>query len=409
MPNFIYKAKHGPGQIIEGIIEASDLDNAASKITGLGYSPLEVSLDKSKKLITKRKLSASILLFSRRISPAQITLFTRQMYDLIDANIPLLKAIGLVLNQTQHASLKNIVSKLYDSVKDGTTFSQALSQYQHIFSAFYVNMIKAGEVSGKLNESLNRLAEFTEKDQEIRTRVNASLLYPGLICLAGVITIFVLMAFVIPRLSLMFEDLNETLPLITTLLIAASNFLFQFWWIILFIIGAASLYLMKWKNTPEGNRLFHIFILKIPVIGDFIKNVETARFARTLGTLLENGITIVSALESVCGVLNNEVIKQDIVKVTADVKGGESLVKSIQQCRFLPQATVQMIAVGEETGSMQRSLHKLADSYERKSEATIKTLTSLLEPILILCIGSVIGFIVIAMLLPLFQMNLIIQ
>lgn len=409
MPRFVYTARQGPQRIIDGVVEAGDRDSAVSKITALGYSPIDIILEDNKKFKAPIKTQSSLTRFSRRVPASRITFFTEQMYDLVDSGVPLLRALGLVRDQTGHAPLKNIISDMHAFVKDGGTFSDALARHPGVFSGFYVNMVKAGEISGKLKEVLGRLAAFTQKEQEVRSRVQSSLFYPGLICIVGGLTVFVLMSFVIPRLTVMFEDLGETLPLITTLLIGVSSFFARFWGLILALVGTGIFYLTKFKSTPQGRLRMDTLMLNIPIFGNFVIDVETGRFTRTLGTLLESGVTIVPALESVCGVLDNAVLKREIAKATEMVQKGEDLASAVRRCRFIPKATVDIIAVGEETGSLERGLHKLADSYERKSENAVKVMTSLLEPVLILCIGSVVGFIVIAMLLPLFRMNLIIQ
>ena len=407
MPNFIYKAKKGPGQIIDGNIEAEDLNNAIHKITALGYSPIKV-LQNNKKAVSPKPLSKiSAAQSSSRIPLALIAVFTRQMFDLVDANVPILRALRLVHKQTKHPVFKNIIFEMCGFVEHGGNFSDALSKHPQIFSRLYINMVKAGEQSGSLGIVLDRLSDFIEKEQDVRSKVKSALFYPVLIMLVGGITVFILMAFVIPRLTVMFDDLGQSLPLITIILVTVSSFFAKFWWLIIGIIIVGFLQFKNLKKMPKGKLWLDTFILKVPVLGHFIIDIEIARFARTLGTLLESGVVIVTALGSVCEVLENEVLRQAITKVAEEVKKGGRLTQAMGKCVFIPESTVNMMAVGEETGTFERGLYKLADSHERKSERAVKIMTSLIEPILILCIGSIVGFIVIAMLLPLFQMNLI--
>jgi len=407
LPTFIYKAKQGPKQIINGVVEADDLNNAIHKITALGYSPIKVS-PKEEKLIKQGKPSKiSSATSSMRVSLVHIAVFTRQMFDLVDANVPILRALRLVHKQTKQPVFKNIIAEMCGFVEHGGSFSDALTKHPQAFSRLYVNMVKAGEQSGNLGIVLDRLSDFIEKEQDVRVKVRAALFYPLLIMFVGSITIFVLMAFVIPRLTIMFDDLGQTLPLPTRILVGISSIFAKYWWLIL---GMGVIGVLQFKNVkkiPKGKLWLDTMILKIPVLGNFIKDVEIARFSRTLGTLLESGVVIVTALGSVCEVLENEVLRQAISMAAGEVKKGGSLTKAMSACSFIPESTVNMMAVGEETGTFERGLYKLADSHERKSEAAVKMMTSLLEPILILCIGSIVGFIVIAMLLPLFQMNLI--
>jgi general secretion pathway protein F len=253
------------------------------------------------------------------------------------------------------------------------------------------------------------LADFTEKDQEIRAQVKTSLVYPMLILFVGTITIFVLLTFVIPRLTSIFEDLDAALPLPTVILLTISSFFGRFWWLILAMIALAVFYLQGVLRTPKGRLWFDAMKLKIPTLGEYITHVEIGRFARTLATLLESGVVIVSALDAVAAVLENEVLKNEVKRLSQEVANGASLNAAFQECWYFPEEAVNMIAVGEESGRLEKGLHKLADAYERQSERMTKIFTSLLEPFLILIMGSIVGFIVIAMLLPIFRMNLIIR
>ncbi len=407
MPQFIYKAKKGPGQIIDGNIEAEDLNNAIHKITALGYSPIKV-LQNNKKAVSAKSISKTSAAHpSSRIPLSLIAVFTRQMFDLVDANVPILRALRLVHKQTKHPAFKNIILEMCGFVEHGGNFSDALSKHPQIFSRLYINMVKAGEQSGSLSIVLDRLSDFIEKEQDVRSKVKTALFYPVLIMFVGGVTVFILMAFVIPRLTVMFDDLGQSLPLITIILVTVSSFFAKFWWLIIGIIIVGVLQFKNLKKMPKGKLWLDTLILKVPVLGHFIIDIEIARFARTLGTLLESGVVIVTALGSVCEVLENEVLRQAIIKVAEEVRKGGRLTQAMSQCVFIPESTVNMMAVGEETGTFERGLYKLADSHERKSERSVKIMTSLIEPILILCIGSIVGFIVIAMLLPLFQMNLI--
>ncbi len=256
---------------------------------------------------------------------------------------------------------------------------------------------------------LSRLADFLEKDEEVKSKVVGSLIYPALMLIVGIITIFVLLSFVIPKLTVMFEDLSETLPLPTTILLNLSGFFHRFW-ILVVLGGLLAIYLFqKFTHTGEGRLWLDRWKLKIPVLGEFLLNVEIGRFARTLATLLENGVVIVPALETAADVLDNAALHVEIKEVAQNVAQGNSLSHALERCRFFPQIAINMMAVGEESGRLPAALHKLAASYEKYAEGVMKTFTSLLEPLLIVIIGGIVGFIVISLLLPIFRMNLIIQ
>jgi len=409
MPKFVYKAKKGPSEFIDGTIDADNLDSAIDKIMKLGLSPLDVFIDVPGAARALKKSPGFTLNFSRRVKLNDIGIFTRQICDLVDAGVPILRALTITANQTQNPQLKLIIDQMYTFVQDGGTFSEALAQHNKVFSPFYVNMIKTGEIGGNLDMILNRLAEFTDKDLETRAKVQASLAYPVFMLFVGAVTIFVILTFVIPRLTVIFDDLTESLPLPTVILMGLSGFLSKFWWLVLGLIAILSFYFQRFRSSPEGKKKVDIWKLKIPMLGDFIKDVEIGRFARTLGTLLDSGVVIVSALESVWAVLDNEILKSEIKFVSQDVASGTSLSAALKKCVFFPEAAVNMIAVGEESGHLEKSLYKLAVSYERQSDRSIKTITSLLEPMMIFVIGAIVGFMFVAILLPIFRVNLLIK
>ncbi|MDP8266514.1 MAG: type II secretion system F family protein [Candidatus Aceula meridiana] len=408
MAKFSFKAKKGPQEFIEDVLEAESLDRAVEKITALGYVPIDVSLYRPTKIksFSKKK---KVLFFYKKVSLSELVMLTRQLYDLLDSGVPLLKALRLTLEQGTNPHLKKVLAQIYSSVQDGGLFSDALAQHRDVFSPLYVNMVKAGEISGKLDVVLERLATFLEKDSEARAKIQNSLIYPSLILGVGMLTIFVLLTFVIPRLTEMFEDLSANLPLPTVILIAVSDFLSRFWWLLAILILAAVFYFKNFASSEKGTLQVDRLKLKIPVLGNFIQCIEIARFSRTLSTLLESGVVIVSGLESVSDLLDNAVLKKEAREIARQVAAGASLSEALKASTFFPADAQNMISIGEEAGRLEASLLKLAVSYEKKSDALTKTLTSMLEPLLIVFIGLVVGFVVISMLLPIFQMNFIVQ
>ena len=408
MPKFIYKAKKNPAEFIEGTIEAENLDSAIDKITKLGFVPLDVLVDLYHEKPKVKKIKSLSFSFSQ-IKLSDVGLLTRQLSDLIDAGVPILRALSVVVNQTKNPHLKDIVIKMHAFVKDGSTLSEAMAQHPAVFSALYINMVKSGEVGGNLDIVLNRLAEFVDKDLEVRNKIRSSLIYPALILIVGCVTIFVLLTFVVPRLTIIFDDLTESLPLPTIILMGVSGFFARFWWLVIGLIGFLLFYFKKFKSSLKGKMWFDRNKLKIPVFGNFIKEVEIGRFARTLATLLESGVTIVAALESVWAVLDNEILKEEIKKASEKVAGGTGLTMALKECQYFPEMAINMIAVGEESGRLEQALYKLADSYERQSDRSVKIVTSLLEPLMIVGVGSIVFFIVMAVVLPIFKMNQIIK
>ncbi len=406
---FSYQAKAGPIKIVEGAIEAENIDQAIKKIEDLGLVPLDVAAVSPAAEEESQKNFASVISFSQRVPLALVVAFTRQMCDLVEASVPLLKALQIAAHEMRHVTFKEVILRMHDSVKDGGTFSTALDHHPMIFSKLYVNMVKAGELSGQLDIVLNRLAQLIEKNYETRQKIRSSLAYPILIVVVGILTVFVLVTFVIPRITVIFEDFNQSLPLVTVLLLQVSHFLSRFWWLVLLVVGSGLLYFRQWVQSAPGKRRFDLWKLKTPALGTFIKNVEIGRLARTLGTLLENGITIIDALKSVQDVVENQILREEIADAVLLITQGLSLSKALGRSSYFPETAISMMAVGEETGKLEKGLYKIADSYERQADDTAKTIVSLLGPLVLVVVVAVIGTVVIAMLLPIFQMNLIVQ
>ena len=410
MPKFFYKAKHGPGRLVDGFIEAEHLEGAIRKITELGFFPLDVTVeDNPKSQSSPISAPLQILNFQRKIPLSQLTIFTRQMYVLVDSGVPLLKALRTILNQLRESRFKEIVADLASAVEDGTSFSTAIGKHKDVFPRLYINMVKAGEVSGKLSLTLQRLAEFLQFDQENRSKVKASLYYPALVMGVGCFTIFILLTFVIPNLIVIFEDLNQSLPLPTLILKGVSEFFARFWWIIIIILLCSVLLFQRFLQLPNGKLQWDRFKLRLPILGNFLREVSLGRFARTLATLIQSGVVIVSSLETVAEVLDNELLKTEILKVATEVRNGSSLTAALKQSGYFPESALSIIAVGEESGRLDKGLSNLADSYEMQTQVVIQTFTSLLGPLLILVIAGVVAFIVFAMALPIFRMNLLIK
>ncbi len=410
---YLYKAKQGPDKVVQGVIDADRMEDAIAKVIQRGLSPIDVQpVPESRPAAPGRSVLQVIgagQFFAKRISPSLLALFMRQMADLVEASVPLLKALDLVAKQTRHVYLQDVIRQMHDFVKDGGSFSSALRQHPDVFPAMYANMIKAGEISGQLNIVLNRLAHLVEQDQETQNRVKASLAYPAFILAVGFLTVFVLLSFVMPRLTVIFDDMDQELPLPTQVIIGISGFFAEFWWAAVLLTGGAIYYWQRWLHTENGRRWWDTARLKIPILGNFITEVEIGRFARTLGTLLESGVVIVEALQSVWAVVDNVVLKEEIKRISQDVADGSSLTAGLKSSPYFPETVVNMVSVGEETGNMEKGLFKLADAFERQSELTAKTVLLLLGPMVLVVIVGIVGVCVVSMLLPIFRMNMIIQ
>jgi len=402
VPRYFYTAKKRPEEVLEGVIEVDSENAAITKLMESGCYPISVkeqplaSCDKSKE----------IFLFSNRIKTRDIADFTRQLSELLDSGLPLFDALNILENQTSLPQLKDVIRDVRSRIKGGSTFSGSLKSRPLIFSDLYVNLVKSGEAGGMLGEVLANISEFLEKESDTRSRIMAALSYPLLMVAVGFISIFILLGFVIPKLTNMLVETGEALPLPTSMLIGLSNIVRDYWILLLILIGSL-IFFVKTRKTNKAIRLIIDRLkLKLPVLGVLIGRSELARFSRTLSTLLRNGVPMLHSIKITSDVIDNRIIRQQIEAAHNDVKSGFSLQAAIKKNTDFPIFLINMIAVGEESGSLDKALLKVAKAYEAETDRIIKVLSSLIEPVIILIMGLVVGFIVISMLLPVFQISL---
>lgn len=333
-----------------------------------------------------------------------IVVFTRQLATLLKAGIPLLRSLQTLRDQLEPGRFKHIVTALADDVEGGVSFSEGLAQYPACFPEFYVNMIKAGELGGMLDEILRRLAEFLEKQQKLRDRVQSALMYPIFIMVAAVVILGILMAFVVPTFIKMFAELGSALPLPTRILVAVSHGCQRGWPLVLLAIVGLAVGSAAFVRWPPGRLFVDRVKLKLPLFGPLIERIAVARFARTLGTLLTSGVPILGALETSRATVGNELMAQALDAVHERIKAGETVARPMEDSGVFPPLVVRMVALGEETGQLDKMLVQIADNYEEEVDVQVAGLTQLLEPVLIVGMGLVVGFIVISMFLPLFSL-----
>lgn len=340
-----------------------------------------------------------------RASYSQLVISTRQLATLVKAGMPLLRTLRTVSDQLEPGALRQVFSMLASDVEAGVKLSEALARHPRVFPAFYVNMIRAGEVGGLLDEILTRLAELMEKQRRIRERVRSALMYPAFVMFAAISILAILMAFVVPTFLGMFSELGSALPLPTRVLVAVCTSIRQGWWLV--ALGAFGLFtlIQMGLRTPGGKRLTDRALLHLPVFGSLVQRLLIARFARTFGTLLSSGVPILGALETVRATVTNAVLDDALQEVERSLKTGESLARPLELSGAFPPLVSRMVALGEETGQLDRMLVQLADSYEEEVEIQLSGLTQLLEPLLIVGVGGIVGFIVIAMFLPLLSLT----
>lgn len=411
MNTFHYKAKQGPKNIVQGTVQAETKDMAIRKVIESGYTPINVTLVKRpaapKKKVTKK--SAVLVRSSRSVRPKDVVVFTRQLSDLVDAAVPILRSMAIIRNQTQKPHLKELYQNIYNTLENGGSLSDALRAYPRLFSLFYVELVRTGEASGQLALILDRLANYLEKEQEVQGKVLSSLAYPFLILLVGTATVFVMLTWVIPRITVMFEDLGQELPRLTLTLIGMSEFFAGWWWLMLGITGALIFAGIAYARTPQGALALDELKLKVPFLGAFIRMVELGRVSRTLGALIESNLDITTALNSAVTTVQNASLRAEMSQVPREVSGGTPVHKALKKCSFFPEMATNIISVAEQTGNLDRGFNKVAYTFERRSEDIMRTMVSLIGPVVLILIVGLVGFMVVAMLLPIFQMNLLVS
>ena len=420
MAIYIYKAKKSPTQIISGQIEADSQERAVDKLTEAGLVPISVEQELSSEAVSKAREelgqnqiaanSYSKLPGLVRIKAQDTDIFTRQLASLIRAGVPMLRALTLIAGQTENKALKQVAGRLEKQVRDGKMFSGAIAGYPGIFNSLYLNMVRAGEKIGALDEILYNLAEYRQKEQEIRQKIAAALAYPLLMITVGIATIFIMLTFFLPKFVGLYESLKEALPLSTRILIGVSGFMSANWY--WFLIGLVFIFAVfgRAKQGSKKKFWFDLLKLRLPFINKFIKDAEVAKFTRTLSLLLKNGISVCEGLELATEVLDNDALKERLTQARlAIINQGCTLSHSLKNIEIFPVFAVNMISVGEEGGKLVSSLKDISDVYEREVEQAVKIATSLLEPVLILIVGGIVGFIVFAMLMPIFNISMIVR
>lgn len=339
------------------------------------------------------------------VSRAQLVISTRQLATLVKAGMPLLRALRTVSDQLDPGPLRQVFTLIASDVEAGVKLSEAFAHHPRYFPPFYVHMIRAGEVGGILDEILRRLAELMEKQQRIRDRVRGALMYPAFVMFAAVSILIILMAFVVPTFLGMFSELGSALPLPTRILIIVCTGVRQGWWIVAACTAGLVVLMQMALRTAAGKRQMDQLLLHLPVFGSLLQRLLIARFARTFGTLLSSGVPILGALETVRATVSNAVLDEALQEVERSLKAGESLARPMELSGAFPTLVSRMVALGEETGQLDRMLVQLADSYEEEVDVLVGGLTQLLEPLLIVGVGGIVGFIVVAMFLPLLSLT----
>jgi type IV pilus assembly protein PilC len=395
MPAFTYTARALNGDLKTATIEAPNRDEV---ITQLRRQRLNVvKIDEAKEVAKKKKTGG-------KITMRDVVIFTRQFSTMINAGLPLVQALDILAKQSENPSLKDVTLAVVFDVESGHTVADALRKHPKAFTDLYVNMVAAGEAGGILDTILMRLATFMEKNDALVRKVKGAMIYPGVISSVAAIAICVLLIFVIPVFEKMFASVGLALPLPTRVVIAMSKFLTGYWWAVIAIGFAGVWSFKKYYATADGKLAIDKLMLKAPVLGDVLRKSAVSRFTRTLGTLIGSGVSILDGLEITAKTSGNRVIQDAIMESRTSIAGGETIAAPLQKSAVFPPMVISMIAVGEQTGGLDEMLSKIADFYDEEVDAAVSNLLSLMEPVMIVFLGVVVGGMVVAMYLPIFDM-----
>ena len=408
MPVYEYKALDIKGKTTSGIIDAESSLIARQKLRASSTFPVSIK-EVSDTATKKEPRSFFIYRYFKRVRPSEVSIMTRQLATIVGAGFPLVSALDTLIPQTRSKTFKKIIAKIKESIVEGNSFARSLSLYPGTFSSLYVNMVRAGESSGALEIVLERLADITEKQQALKHRITTAMTYPVLMTCIGALVLFILLTFIVPSITLIFSDMEQALPTPTLFLITISELLKNYWWVILIVMIGILIALNVIKKTEKGSYFFDKIKLFLPGFGSLAKKLVSARFARTLGSLLENGVSMLPALDIAKNIAGNKLISNMIEDASKEVGKGQALGTALAKGKILPDLTIQMIHVGEQSGELEAMLNKIADVFENEVESSIMRMTSLLEPVMILVMGIIVGFIVLAICLPIFEMNQLIM
>ncbi|MBU1087060.1 MAG: type II secretion system F family protein [Candidatus Omnitrophica bacterium] len=398
MEKFKYDARDKAGNSVSGIEQAANRNQVLSKLRQAGLFPINIAEVSSQNIkIKKNKL---------RFNDNERVFFTRQFSNLLDSGMPLAQALNLLTNQTNNPKIKAVCSKLYSKISEGGYLWEALSKYPDIFSRAYVGMVRAAEMGGDIESVFNNLADFNERGKEVKDSVISMLIYPVIIFFVGIATVIFLMVFIIPKMVFMFKESDTALPLITKLLINSSLFLSDYW-LVLIVVGVIAVFGLKKIYSRTKNQLFFDRCLyKLPLLGDILKKIAFSRFCYIVSLLTANGMSILDCLEISREVLPHKMLRDAVDEIIAKIRSGGSFSASMKQQEIFPIVMVDMIAVGEQTGRLEKTLRKVADSFDKQIKEDLRRLLNVLEPAIILLIAAIVGGLVAAVLLPIFQLNM---
>ena len=407
MPVYAYKGVDARGRNIKNVAEADNAKALRLVLRREGIMATEV-LEQSE----AAKKNAGNVNFSRffsRASTMDVAIATQQMAVLIRSGIPLVEALSALIDQLDQPDLKSAFTEARNQVNEGSTYADALKAHPKIFPPIYVNMVAAGEASGTLEVVLARLAEFTQNQANLKSKVQGAMAYPAIMGVVVVLIVFAMMVVVVPKVTAIFENFNQALPWYTQVLISISGVVSKYWWLIFAVIGLGIHLFRRWKSTEAGRKKWDLFLLGIPMFGNLVTLVSVSRFSRTLAVLLSSGVPVLSAMDITRKVLGNTELMRVVKEARESVREGEGIAKPLRESGRFPPMVTHMIAIGERSGQLEEMLEHVADAYDVQVDVRVTAMTSVLQPLLIVVMGVIVGSIAIAILSPLLQINDMIQ
>jgi general secretion pathway protein F len=404
MAQFQYRAADGDGKILEGTIEAGEASLAVSRLQDRGLIPLRVT-EAGKARGGIASIALPTISFKRGVRGRDLLIFTHEMSTLLASGLPLDRSLSILAELAERPEMKRVVADILQSVQRGKSLAEAMAQHPKVFQPLYVNMVKAGEIGGVLDAVLLRLTEYLERADELRDEVRSALVYPVILTIVAMGSVTILLTYVLPKFAAIFSQAGQALPTSTRVLLGMSDAMRSYWWAGILIVVGLSFAFSNYIRTPGGRLQWDRFKLRLPLLGNLLRKLAVARFARTLGTLLRSGVPMLQALDIVRDVTGNVVLAAAIEEVKVGVRGGSGVAGPLSHTAVFPPLALQMISVGEETGKLDEMLVQVADYFDKEVRQQIKRLTSLLEPALLLIGGVVVAFVVLSMFSAIFSIN----
>ncbi len=397
--SYAYRVRDRSGKVITGVLEAETASGVSQRLKQMGYFVIGIEAEKAS--IAKKELH----IFKPKAKPKDVTIFTRQFATMINAGLPLVKCLDILTRQTENPVLAEVIADVQHEVEMGRSLSEALAKHPEVFKDLYVSMVKAGEIGGVLDDVLLRVAATLESEQEIKRKVKSAMTYPVAMFGISMLLLAVMLLFIVPAFQNMFEKMGAKMPGLTKFIIMISKTLTSWKGALLIVIIGLSIWgFRKWIKTETGRRKFDAFKLKMPAVGPLFHKLTMSRFSRTLGTLVSSGVPILQALEITSATVGNKIVADQVDIVRSSVKEGDSIARPLSQSTVFPPMVTQMLAIGEETGALDTMLNKVAEFYDSEVAAAVDSLTSVLEPILMVGLGATVGLIVISLYMPIFSL-----